>query len=157
MKSENLKAFEKLVSDDKSGWLDDANWNIENEAWLDKSAMIAIRILSEIRRQKPINGMTQKILAESMNVTPQYISKVVKGQENLTLQTIASIERVLGIDLVQIPSFTAVQQVESTDSMLPIASRKEASDIKTLFFNLGEEQDSFIESEEETLATGTYG
>ena len=45
----------------------------------------------------------QPTLAEEMGVTPQYISKVVKGKENLTLETIAKIEEVLGIKLVEVP------------------------------------------------------
>lgn len=98
----NIENFKKLISDDKSSWLQKAQWRKENKAWLDKSFKIAVRILSEIRRQKPINGMTQKKLAEEMGVTPQYINKVVKGKENLRLETISKIEHVLGITLMQI-------------------------------------------------------
>ena len=101
-KSENRKNFDKLISDKKSGWLDDAVWMESNQAWLDKSAHIAIRILSEIHRQKPVNGMTQKKLAEAMDVSPQYINKIVKGKENLTLETISKIESVLGIKLISV-------------------------------------------------------
>ncbi len=61
-------------------------------------------MLKEIRVQKPINGMTKKKLAEKMGVTPKYISKVVKGKENLTLETISKIEGVLGIRLVEVPN-----------------------------------------------------
>ncbi len=116
MKSETLKRFEKIVSKDKSRWLEDAKWRVENEVWLDKSAMIALRILREIRRQKPINGMTQKKLADTMGVTPQYINKVVKGQENLTLETIASIEKVLGISLIEIPSLKRTRRAKCVDA-----------------------------------------
>ncbi|WP_439182503.1 helix-turn-helix transcriptional regulator [Carboxylicivirga taeanensis] len=104
MSKANLENFKKLISDDKSGWLEKAKWRKENRAWLDKSAKIAVRILSEIRAQKPVNGMTQKKLAEAMNVTPQYINKVVKGKENMTLETIAKIEQVLGISLMEVPT-----------------------------------------------------
>ena len=41
MKTENLKNFEKLVSNEKSGWLEKAIWRDKNEAWLDNSAKIA--------------------------------------------------------------------------------------------------------------------
>jgi ribosome-binding protein aMBF1 (putative translation factor) len=105
MKSDNLKNFQKLVSNERSGWFEKAKWNVENEVWLEKSAKIAARILHEIRAQKPINGMTQKMLAEKMNVTPQHINKIVKGQENLTLETISRIEQVLGVTLVEVSSF----------------------------------------------------
>jgi len=109
MKTDNLKNFKKLVSNEKSGWLEKTKWNLENEAWLEKSAKIAARILREIRAQKPVNGMTQKMMAKKMNVTPQYINKIVKGQENLTLETISRIEQVLGITLMDVPSFEPTQ------------------------------------------------
>lgn len=109
MKTENLKNFEKLVSNEKSGWLEKAVWRKENEAWLENSAKIAIRILREIRAQKPDNGMSQKMLADQMGVSAQYINKVVKGQENLTLETISKIEEVLGIVLMEVPSVSTSQ------------------------------------------------
>lgn len=101
---EKLQNFKKLASKEKSGWLKKAKHRSENKAWLDKSAGIAVRILSEIRKQKPVNGMSQKKLALEMGVTPQYINKVVKGKENLTIETISKIENVLGISLMEIPS-----------------------------------------------------
>ncbi len=71
-----------------------------NKEKLNKSALIAIKILSTLRSQ----SMTQKALAESIGVTPQYINKVVKGYENLSLETICKIERSLGISLIVVPT-----------------------------------------------------
>ncbi|TRX72560.1 helix-turn-helix transcriptional regulator [Carboxylicivirga sp. M1479] len=105
MSKTNLENFKKLISDEESSWLEDAKEREQNRAWSDKSIKIAIRMLREIRRQKAINGMTQKKLAEKMGVTPQYINKVVKGKENLTLETISKIEQVLGIELMEVPGF----------------------------------------------------
>lgn len=48
-------------------------------------------------------GMTQKMLAEKMQVSPQYISKILKGKENLSLETISHIEKALNIALISIP------------------------------------------------------
>lgn len=101
------KALDKILAIEEkqqSGWMKDALWRKENRVWLMKSSRIAIKILREIRRQKPINGMTQKKLAEALGVSAQYINKVVKGKENLTLETIGKIEEVLGIPLMEIPS-----------------------------------------------------
>ncbi len=36
-----------------------------------------------------------------MNVSPQQISKIVKGQENLTLETISNLEIALGIQIIE--------------------------------------------------------
>jgi len=35
-----------------------------------------------------------------MNVSPQQINKIVKGQENLTLETITNLEIALGIQII---------------------------------------------------------
>jgi len=51
--------------------------------------------------------MTQKKLPEEMGVTPQYINKVVKGKENLTLETVSKFEEILGIRLLEMPSSKA--------------------------------------------------
>ena len=98
--SKATEIIESIASAQLSGWGKDAAWRNENRDWLKKSFQIAVKILREIRRQKSINGMTQKSLAEAIGVTPQYINKVVKGQENLTLSTISKIETVLGISLI---------------------------------------------------------
>lgn len=46
-------------------------------------------------------GMTQRVLAEKMNCTQQYVSKVLKGRENLSLETLCKIENALGIKILQ--------------------------------------------------------
>lgn len=45
--------------------------------------------------------MTQKMLAEKMNCTQQYISKILKGRENLSLEAISKIENALYIHFLQ--------------------------------------------------------
>ena len=45
-------------------------------------------------------GMTQKSLAEKMGCSQQYVSLLLKGGENLTLETIAKIEEALGFRLL---------------------------------------------------------
>jgi transcriptional regulator with XRE-family HTH domain len=39
-----------------------------------------------------------------MGLSRQYIHKLLKGQQNLTFETISKLETVLGIELIQIPS-----------------------------------------------------
>ena len=46
-------------------------------------------------------GMSQKQLAEKMNCSPQYISKVLRGRENLSLETLTKIENALEISLIK--------------------------------------------------------
>ena len=45
-------------------------------------------------------GLTQKSLAEQMNCTQQYISKILKGKENMSLETLSKLENALKINLI---------------------------------------------------------
>lgn len=49
-------------------------------------------------------GLTQKSLAQRMGCSQQYISRVLKGTENLSIETIAKIERALEIEILE-PAF----------------------------------------------------
>ena len=45
-------------------------------------------------------GLIQKTLAERMNCTQQYVSKILKGKENMSLDTLSKLEDALGINLI---------------------------------------------------------
>lgn len=100
-----LDKINKIASGKVSTWKEEATERKNNNDWTKRSFKIAVRVLREIRTQKAKNGMTQRKLADEMGVSPQYINKVLKGKENLTLETISKIESVLGITLIEIPSF----------------------------------------------------
>ena len=89
-----LKAHESATP---SRWREEAEWRKANREWLRYSQYIAIRMLSRMDEQH----ITQTILAEKMGCSQQYISKVLKGKENLSLETISKIESALEIDLVK--------------------------------------------------------
>ncbi len=65
-----------------------------------KSQLIALKILRTLRQL----GMSQKEFSERLGVSQQQVSKWVKGSENFTIDTIDKIEKVLGIDLIEIKS-----------------------------------------------------
>jgi len=94
----NLDKFYKLVVPDNSNLKEELEWHAANETWLKKSAYIALRVLRILREK----NMSQKELAQRMSVSPQYVSKLVKGQENLSLETICKLEQVLEIELLPI-------------------------------------------------------
>lgn len=119
MKTERITNFEKLVSQEKSGWLEKAQWREDNHAWLEKSAMIAIKILRAISDQ----GISQKKLADKMDVSAQYINKIVKGSENLSLETISKLEMHLGIQLIDVVGFTTSVNYEIPESVQPEMNR----------------------------------
>lgn len=119
MKTERIINFEKLVSQEKSGWFEKAKWRQENHAWLEKSALIALKILRTIKEQ----GISQKELAEEMKVSAQYINKIVKGSENLSLETISKLEIALGIPLVEVLGFSSSINYEIPESVQPEISK----------------------------------
>jgi DNA-binding XRE family transcriptional regulator len=75
--------------------------------WFTYSAEIAKRVLAAIDRNKDLN---QAKLAEVLNVSPQQISKIVKGRENLTLETIFKLSEALQIDLISFPVYEYSKQ-----------------------------------------------
>ena len=70
-----------------------------NKYWLDHSRRIALTVLNRLDEM----GMSQRQLAERMGCSAQNVSKLLKGQENLTLETIAKLELVLGIPILFTP------------------------------------------------------
>ena len=110
MIKDRIKSY---VLDEPSNWMEQADRYENNKEWMDKSALIAIKILSTLRSQ----SITQKTLADNIGVSPQYINKVVKGQENLSLETICKIEKSLGITLVSVPAYENSQVI--LDSFTP--------------------------------------
>ena len=68
----------------------------ETNVWMSYSQMIAA--IMRIRMEQ--FGMTQKALAVKMNCSQQYISKVLKGRENLSLETLCKIENALDVKIL---------------------------------------------------------
>jgi len=82
----------------ESKWIAAARQRKENQHWLNYSQEIALTVLEQLDQK----NITQKALAEKMNVSPQLVNKWMKGSENFTLETISKIEAVLGIKLLNI-------------------------------------------------------
>jgi ribosome-binding protein aMBF1 (putative translation factor) len=95
MNSLKEKLF-KQAAEQPSEWKAKAQYRLQNREWLKKSALIAVSVLDALKTQ----NLSQKDLAARMNVSPQQISKIVKGQESLTLETISNLETALGIAII---------------------------------------------------------
>ena len=76
--------------------LQDAVFLQKNRDWLRYSMAIAVKVQGRMVEK----GMNQVQLAEILGCTQQYVSVLLKGRENLTLETIAKLENVLGISLM---------------------------------------------------------
>lgn len=79
-----------------SKWLENAQWRMQNKSWLRHSQRIAMMMLDKMDEL----NMSQKQLSELMGCSQQYVSKVLKGQENLSLETMSKIEGCLGIHIL---------------------------------------------------------
>lgn len=95
---EVLNKLSHLIDNKSSKWIDDVKFREDNKQWLKRSQAIALKILRAIRAE----GITQKVLAERIGVSPQQVNKWVKGKENFTLETISKIEKALNIELIAI-------------------------------------------------------
>lgn len=98
-KKEKIEGLLNTVENDTGNWLEEARYRRENRSWLRKSQRIALRILQTLDEK----NMQQKELAEAMDVSPQQVSKILKGKQNLTLETISTLEAVLEINLFEVP------------------------------------------------------
>ena len=78
-----------------SKWRENAQWRRDNGKWLEYARIITVNVLKAMDEQ----SVTQVILAERMGCTQQYVSNLLKGSSNMTLETIAKLESALDINL----------------------------------------------------------
>ena len=96
MRQKTLEFLEAHQSETPSKWREEAEWRRENASWLRHSQQIAVKVLLKMKELH----LTQNALAERINCTQQYVSKILKGKENLSLDTMTRLEEALGISLV---------------------------------------------------------
>lgn len=92
-----IEGLKQYQSPTPSRWRERAEWRQQNKSWLRHSQHIAMLMLDKMEEM----NMTQKHLAELMGCSQQYVSKVLKGQENLSLETMSKIEDCLEISILQ--------------------------------------------------------
>ena len=143
-----LDKLNEVSSKESSKWLDQANWRIENEAWLDKSADIALRILRTLRSK----SITQKDLADRLGVSAQYINKIVKGKENLTLDTICKLEQALDIELITVSTSKSIDVTGQAESGPIVPNDIEATVSRKQLLENAEPKDNYQPSGESNYA-----
>lgn len=99
--SKPRRTIQDIASGKTSDWAAGATFRRENK-WLSYSSEIALRILAAIEDKE---DFSQSRLAEVLGVSPQQISKIVKGKENLTLETIYNLSKALDADLISFPEY----------------------------------------------------
>ena len=88
--------LEKYQSSTPSRWREEAEYRVENRACLRHSQYIAMLMLEKMDEL----SLTQKALAERMGCTQQYVSKILRGKENLSIETLSKIESALSLRLL---------------------------------------------------------
>jgi DNA-binding XRE family transcriptional regulator len=95
MKSQKEK-FKSLVSGKSDKTISNNKDRIKNRERLRESRSIALKVLNKLS----VLGWTQRKLADEMGVSPQQVSKIVKGRENLTLETKIRLQQILDIPIL---------------------------------------------------------
>lgn len=92
----NKEKFLALVSNEKTDTTERNRERVKNRAMLRESQQIAIKVLTKLDDL----GWSQKRLAQEMDVSPQQISKIVSGKENLTIETQIRLQNILNIPVL---------------------------------------------------------
>lgn len=90
----NINTDDRLVS----AWIDEYNFRKENAHWLQYTNRIAAKICIALRKNK----MTKQQLANKLCIELDTMNRIVKGRENMTVQTICEIEQILGVKLINV-------------------------------------------------------
>ncbi len=115
----NKEKFLALVSNEKSDTIERNRTRIKNRAMLRESQQIAIKVLMKLDEL----GWSQRDLAKEMEVSPQQITKIVSGKENLTIETQIKLQNILNIPVLA--SFYENKMTEINKWILPVEKRVE--------------------------------
>lgn len=91
--AEKLRLYKSATP---SRWREEAEYRVTNREWLRYSRQIAMMMLDKMEEL----SLTQKALANRMGCSQQYVSKILKGQENLSIETLCKIENALQLSLL---------------------------------------------------------
>lgn len=116
--NERLEKFAKLVSNEPSNFLAKLDHYKTNKKRLDQSAKVAVNVLEALKDK----GWSQKDLAEKMNVSAQHVNKIIKGQENMTFETVDKLETALGIVLMEIIDYKPIAEIKTSATQIKSAS-----------------------------------
>lgn len=115
----NKEKFLALVSEEDSGTLERNRERIRKRAMLRESQQIALKVLMKLDDL----GWSQKDLAKAMGVTPQQITKIVSGKENLTIETQIKLQNIL--DIPVLASYYENKMTEMDQWIITIEKRVE--------------------------------
>ena len=96
---EAINRLSRYQSDTPSSWRkeEENRRRAKEEGWLQYSRKIAIKLALAMKQQ----NLSRQDVAERMGCSPQYVSRLLKGEENLSLETICKLENALNIAILQ--------------------------------------------------------
>ena len=97
MTSKAVSFLEQNQSKDPSTFEEEARWRQENEIWLRLSRSVALTIIDYMQE----HNLSRTQMAKQLNVTPQYLSRILSGTENFSLKSVAKIEVALGVSCLE--------------------------------------------------------
>lgn len=92
----NKEKFKALVSTEKTNTIAKNRARIKSRAMLREAQSIALKVLDRLDEL----NWSQRELAKQLEVSPQQITKIVSGQENLTLATQTKLQELLDIPIL---------------------------------------------------------
>lgn len=115
----NKEKFLQLVSGEDTKTIAEVKQRIKNRAMLLESQHIALKVLMKLDDL----GWAQKDLAKAMDVSPQQITKIVSGKENMTIETQIKLQNILNIPVLA--SYYENKMTEMDEWILTIEKRVE--------------------------------
>lgn len=115
----NKEKFLQLVSGEDTKTIAEVKQRIKNRAMLLESQHIALKVLMKLDDL----GWAQKDLAKAMGVSPQQITKIVSGKENMTIETQIKLQNILNIPVLA--SYYENKMTEMDEWILTIEKRVE--------------------------------
>lgn len=94
----NFNNLEKLISEQKSNWLEKIEWRNENQEWLKVSRSIALIILDEMKQ----SNLTKEQFANLSGIEIKELNLIVKGNYDLKLSTIIKLEKFIKKEIIKI-------------------------------------------------------
>lgn len=108
-----------MVSEDDFKTIAEVKQRIKHRAMLLESQRIAIKVLMKLDEL----GWSQRDLAKEMGVSPQQITKIVSGKENLTIETQIKLQQIL--DIPVLASYYENKMTGTDEKILVIEQRVE--------------------------------
>jgi len=115
--NQTMNNLSKIATKKRLNWADEFAAADDNIEWQVRSAIISTRVLLFLKRR---DTMDRAALAEKMEVSVQYLSKLLKGKENMTLKTITKLEASTGMALLHVYG----EKMEGTETTVQGADYK---------------------------------